>query len=370
MKRPDSFFSTKPDSSKRQKNDEAFESGTTCPQTFDPAARECIVLYTFSTRPNGTTPVGPCCRPSEAVTFLRRSCLSVRRQLPPDVRILVVTETPDALRILLKPFRVHLWTLDHAWHMMNTHLPAEAASLGAYASTSDVFTSIGHARVWLLPLLRVLAPLSNVLYLDDDAGIQTTAHPASILSYRGLPLAYEVDKKVTVRHVLAPHIQLDDKDPSGAEKIVNNGVILMPCTPESTDVMTEVLSRYCEMKRTYGHVMYWDMVALTAVWHARRLRTVRDSGLPIIHLYAHKYRADSVSKMLSTLGTWRKELDDELVRFLESDGSHEQAVLIAQWSKHFFDTDWPLHLISSVRRPAHIESVDMERLMRSRSAKR
>jgi hypothetical protein len=335
----------------------------------DPNDASLIVLYTFSVKENGDRAYGPCSRPSEAVTFIRRSCLSVRRQLGQRARIVVVTETPEHIGALLEPFGVRTWTLDSAWSSMTQCMPSHAHALrgGPAAPAEDIFETIGHARVWLLPLLRVLQPRATVLYMDDDAGIESDRAAADLIAgYSGPPLAYEVERGTSVRQALLPHIHVSDADATGSRELVNNGAILMTPTQESTDAFEEVLARYAEMKNKWGHVMYWDMIALTAVWHARELKTIREAKLPIIHLYQNKYRPDLTGKMLSRLGQWRRELDEALVQWLQQNGKPERAEKIRKWSQEFFEKDWPAHIIAAADMPVHMERVNVRRLMRSR----
>jgi hypothetical protein len=108
------------------------------------------------------------------------------------------------------------------------------------------------------------------------------------------------------------------------------------------------------------------MVALTAVWHARGLGTIRECKLPVVHLYQNKYRPDLVEKMLARLGQWRKELDDALVSWLSAQGREDRSAKIKKWSDDFFSRDWPAHVAASADLPVHMERVNVMRLMRSR----
>ena len=342
---------------------------------FSSTSTEFVVLYTFSARDNKPGElVGPCCRPSEAVTFLRRSVMSTRRTFP-SARILIVTETVSRLRSLLVPFDVECWDYADAIRCLRENIPSSAAALetsldiSKYSSSMDIFYTIGHARVWLMPLLMQLMPLATLLYLDDDTGFEKGKSVDAITTYRGPPLAYEIQKSSSVRGTILPHICMAATDTFGEQEIVNNGVILAPPSQEARDALGEVFARFCELRRHWGHLMYWDMIALTGVWHARHLGTVRAAGIPILHFYQHKYRDECKSRMLLALGTWRRELDDQLALWFEEHGQVDRAERIREWSTGFFTEDWPKHLAAAATTPSHIERVDMARLMRSRTAK-
>ncbi len=343
-----------------------------------------LVLYTFSALDNGAEPTGPCGRPSEAVTFLRRSVLSVRRALggPDAVFILLVTETPSRLAPLLAPFDVTIWTYADAMRSLQAALPSTAEGIRVAVSKQATkkkapdaavdaghFGSIGHCRVWMLPLLRHILPSTRLMYLDDDAGMESGALASNVLLYSGSPLAYEIQRGTSVRKTLAPHLHMSESDELGAYELVNNGAMLFPPTQESTDACMDVATRYCELCSKWGMLKYWDMIAVTSVWNARRLGTIRSSRLPVMHLYQNKYRPDLVDQMLSALGRWRAELDRELCAWYESKEDQVAAKKVREWSEAFFRTDWPRHLIASTGAPTHMERVNMSRLMRSRPSR-
>jgi hypothetical protein len=191
--------------------------------------------------------------------MLQGSIASVLKELP-DAEIYIYTTNTSALEILHSVYGV---TICHYDAQSFTHVG------GIVLLQKHVHMSlIGHARVFLIPLLleKYNRP---VIYLDADTYVKN-GKDVMELTTKPAPLGYVTESWASFEWLKTTMAKNENPFPpefSGSLRPINNGVQIYPVTRVSVDFCAKVLSLFCTLKASLATTWFDDMIAFSAAWY-------------------------------------------------------------------------------------------------------